>query len=84
MPDGHRAYMGMGQPVDGGLEQPVLFDVLGVLVVGHLNGQREPVPASDLVSEPDLAPHGVEGFFLPAVAAQEIAVDGSLGSAREG
>ena len=47
--------MGVGQPVDGGLEQPVLLDVLGVLVVGHLNGQREPVTTPDLVSEPDLA-----------------------------
>ena len=70
--------------MDGGLEQATVFDVLGVLVVGHLDGQREPVPASDLVHEPDLAPHGVEGVFLPAVAAQETAVDGSLGSAREG
>ena len=59
--------MGVGQPVDGGLEQPVVLDVLGIFVVGHFDGQREPVTTPDLVGEPDLAPHGVEGFFLPSV-----------------
>ena len=51
--------MGVGQPVDGGLEQATVFDVLGVLVVGHFDAQREPVPASDLVGEPDLTPRTV-------------------------
>ena len=83
-PDGLGADLGMSQPVDSGLEQAVLLNVLGVVVVGDLDRQREPEPPPDLVCEPDPAPHGVEGLFLPTVTPQQAASDGLAGAMGEG
>ena len=74
----------MPQPVYRGLEQPVLLDVLGVLVEGDLDGQRDVEAPPDLVAEADAAPHGVERVLLPPVALEQAPLDGPLGAAGEG
>ena len=84
LPRGDGTDLSVGQPVDGSLEESVLLDVLGVLVVGHLDGQWQSVPAPDLVGKPDLTSHGIEGVFLPAISAEQAAVDCLLGTAGEG
>ena len=74
----------MGQSVQRGLEQPVLFDVLGELVKGHFNGQRYAETPLDLRIEPDAAPDGVQGLLLLAVSLQQASPDGLTDVVSEG
>ena len=74
----------MPQPVNRGLEQPVLLDVLGELVEGDLNGQRDAEAPPYLFVEPDASPHGVERVLLPPVAVEQPALDGLPGAAGKG
>ena len=73
----------MPKPVNRGLEQPVLLDVLGELVEGDLDGQRDAETPADLVAETDAAPDGVERVLLPAVALKQAALDGLAGAVGE-
>ena len=74
----------MPQPVYRGLQQPVLLDVLGELVEGDLDGQRDAEAPCNLVPEPDAAPHGGQRVLLPPVALEQAPLDGTLRAAGEG
>ena len=68
MSDSRGTNEGVPQPVNHGLEQPVLFDVLGELVQCDFNGKRGVEAPPDLVAELDSAPHSIERVLLPTVA----------------
>ena len=74
----------MPKPVNRGLDQPVLLDVLGELVESDLDRQRDAEAPADLIAETDAAPHGVECVLLPAVALKQAALDGLAGAVGEG
>ena len=84
LPGGSGADEGVAQPVNCGLEQPVLFDILGELVEADLDGQWDAETPPDLVAEADASPHRGERVLLPPVALKQAAVDGLPGVVREG
>ena len=66
----------MRQPVQRGLEQPILLDVLSELVKGHFNGQRDAEATLDLFAEPDAAPDSMKRLLLPPISLQQAAPHG--------